>query len=184
MHVWNNDKLRRLYDLQKISAKNHQPAPFTDEELAILTLKNKAFQQVNDPKTKRLIELAYTLGSLNGLLTADSELEAQKTPAAIKPTAQVIAPGHERPQVLEERLYVLACKVKNRQDKLVYTTTTLKARTDAEAEASAVTEFRVKNQAVVTCKVIRSFGTDTMQYQFGIGKKEMDALFAQGKKLV
>lgn len=183
MHVWNHDKLRRLYDLQKISAKNHQPAPFTDEELAVLTLKNKAFQGVSDPKVRRLLELAYTLGNLNGLLTADTELEAPK-PAPIRQTAQVIAPGHERPQVMEERLYVLACKIKNRQDKLVYTTTTLKARTDAEAETAAITEFRMKNQVLVTCKVIRSFGTDTMQYQFGIGKKEMDTLFAQGKKLV
>lgn len=183
MYVWKNDKLRRLYDLQCISAKNHGPAPFTEAELADLTLKSKALQGIQDAKTKRLVELAYTLGCLNGLKSADQELD-EPVPASAQSAAQVIAPGHVRPQILEERLYVLACKVKNRQDKLIYTTTALKARTDEEAESSAAAELRMKNQIAVKCKVIRSFGTDTMQYQFGIGKKEMDTLFAQGKKLV
>lgn len=182
MYVWKNDKLRKLYDLQRITAKNHGKAPFTEEELSVLTLKSKAFQGIQDPGTKRLIELAYTLGCLNGLKTADGEIE--ETPAPTRPEAQLIAPGHVRPQVLEERLYVLACRAKNHQDKLVYTTTTLRAHTDEEAESSAVTELRMKNQIALKCKVIRSFGADTMQYQFGIGQKEMDALSAQGKKLV
>lgn len=183
MYVWKNDKLRKLYDLQIISAKNHGQAPFTQEELSVLNLKSKAFQNIQDAKTKRLIELAYTLGCLNGLKTADEEI-GEPSSSAAKPEAQLIAPGHTRPQVLEDRLYVLACRAKNHQDKLIYTTVTLKAHTSEEAESSAAADLRLKNQIMIKCKVIRSFNTDTMQYQFGIGKKEMDSLFAQGKKLV
>lgn len=184
MHVWKHEKLRTQYDLKKMTAKNHGPLPFTEEELSVLTLKNPAFRSVTDPKTLRLIELAYLLGSLDTLITADDELDDAKADTKVTAASTVIAPGHERPAVLEERLYVLACKVKNRQDKLVYTTTTLKARTDEEAESAAGSEFCMKNQTLIKCKVIRSFGQDTMQYQFGIGKKELDNLFALGKKLV
>lgn len=183
MYVWRNEKIRRLYDLERIASKNHGQNPFTDEELSDLSLKAKSLQSINDPKMKRIVELAYTLGRLNGLKTADGELE-EPLPVLGKPSADVIAPGHVRPQVLEERLYILACRVKNRQDKLIYTAIALKARTESEAADNATTEFRMKNQFLTACKVIRSFGADTMQFQFGISQKELDTLAAQGKKLL
>lgn len=177
MYVWKNDKIRRQYDMQKIAAKNNGSSPFTNEELAVTTLKAKALQGIRDPKVKRLVELAYTLGSLNGLQTADEQLDvSDKEKIAAKETEAA------KPAIMEERLYVMVCKVKNRQDKLVYTTHTLKARTDAEAEANTASELHLKGQTLIKCKAVKSFGTDSMQFQFGIGNKELSSLFEAGKK--
>ncbi|MBE5962960.1 MAG: hypothetical protein E7256_16540 [Lachnospiraceae bacterium] len=177
MYVWKNDKIRRQYDMEKFAAKNNGPSPFTGEELAITTLKAKAFQGIRDPKVKRMVELAYTLGTLNGLQTADQQLDVtDKARTAEKEAEQA------KPAIMEERLYVMVCKVKNRQDKLVYTTLTLKARTDAEAETNAASECHLKGQTLIKCKAVKSFGTDSMQFQFGIGNKELTSLFEAGKK--
>ncbi|MDD5937026.1 MAG: hypothetical protein PUC65_15920 [Clostridiales bacterium] len=183
MYRWKNDKIRCQYDLARMTAKNNGLTKFTEEELAVNSLKSKAFQGIHDPKTRRLIELAYILGNLNGLQTADQQLE-DSPKEAIQKAAAKTTPVHTAAPVFEEKLFVVACKVKSKNDKLVYVNVITKARTDAEAENTAANEIRIKNQTMVTCKVLRSYGTDTMQFQFGIGKKEQDTLLQMAKKVL
>lgn len=181
MYLWKNSHLKKQYDLEKVAAKNHGISPFTNEELADISLKSKAFSEIHDSKTKRLLELAFILGTLNGLQRADELLE--NVPKEEKPNNSSSSVPVQ-PAILPECLYCLACKVKNRQEKLIYTVLTVKARGEEEAHRSAATECGMKNQTLIQCKTIKSYTADSMQFQFGIGKKELDALTALGRKLL
>lgn len=177
MYVWKNNQIRRQYDLEKVAAKNNGISPFTKEELAELSVKSSVFGQVHDAKTKRLIELAFVLGTLNGLKKADESLtESSNSNSSAKKEPAKVPPA-------QEKLYCLACKVK-KQDKLVYTVLSLKATSEQEAKSSAVTECSMKNQTLLRCEVIKTYEKESMQFQFGIGKKELDSLACLGKKLL
>ena len=131
---------------------------------------------------KRLLELAYILGRLDGIQTADSQIEEvpfskQASDAILKKTK--VAPVATQ----EELLYFIVCKVKNRQDKIVYTNLALKARSETEALSLANTECGMKNQTLIEGKIIKTYGSDTMQFQFGIGTKDQTTLMALGRKL-
>jgi hypothetical protein len=182
MYEWKNNKIKSQYEMQKMVAKNNGVSSFTEEELSTLNLKTKNFTSIHDQQVKRLVELAYIRGTLNGLQLADtqSEVVSDEKKSAIVITKQV----EVQKAVNEERLYFVACKVRNRQDKVVYTNLMLKARTDAEIESMASYECSIKHQTMIQCKIIKSYGTDTMQFQFGIGTKDQTALAALGKKML
>lgn len=182
MYEWKNNKIKNQFEMQKMVAKNNGVSSFTEEELSALNLKTKNFTSIHDQQVKRLIELAYIRGTLNGLQLADtqSEVVSDEKKSAVVITKQV----EVQKAVNEERLYFVACKIRNRQDKVVYTNLTLKARTDAEIESMASYECSIKHQTLIQCKIIKSYGTDTMQFQFGIGTKDQTALAALGKKML
>ena len=180
MAQWKNEKIKTQYDMQKMIAKNNGTQHFTEEELSA-NLKSKLFTNIHDPKTMRLIELAYILGNLNGLQTADSLLDDVPMQKIIQ--NNIVQKVVEVP-VSEEKLYFIACMVKNKQDKSSFTTLTLKARDEKEAESMATLEIRRKSQTLTKCKIVQSYRTDTMQYQFGIGMKEMNELTALGRKML
>ena len=182
MHAWKNDKLKSQYDLQKMMAKNNRSFSFTDEEMAQVDLKSKNFSSIRDPQVRKLIELSYIRGTLHGLELADEQLGDTQGPknstVIITKKVQVEV---EKP-VIEERLYFIACKVKNKQDKTVYVNHMVKARTDADAENMVSAQCALKQQRLIASKVVKSYGTDTMQFQFGIGTKEQASLATVGKK--
>ena len=183
MYTWRNNKIKNQYDLQMMTAKNKGVQSFTSEELSVTNLKSKAFQDIKDPKTKRLIELAYTLGRLDGLLTADSQLD--EVPFSKQASDAILKKSNAAPVVpQEELLYFLVCKVKNRQDKTVYTNLSIKARSESEAMTFANTECGMKNQTLIEGKIVKTYGPDTMQYQFGIGTKDQTTLMELGKKML
>lgn len=187
MYIWKNSKIRKQYDLLAFTAKNDGLMKYTDEELHSTNLKAKAFQGIKDPSVRRLVELAYILGTLHGLEAADKELE--NSDMASESTTQRSSVQKESkmtqnaaPQIAEECLYVVVCKVKNRQDKIAYVTHCVKARGEEKAMSAASMECGMKNQTMMKGKIIKSYGSDSMQFQFGIGQKELDTLASQGKK--
>ncbi len=182
MYEWKNKNIKSQFELQKMVAKNNSVSSFSEEELSALNLKTKNFTSIHAPEVKRLIELAFIRGTLHGLQLADTQSEIvsdEKKPAVVI-TKQV----EVQKAVNEERLYFVACKVRNRQDKVVYTNHMLKARTDKEAESMASYECSLKHQTLIQCKLVKSYGTDTMQFQFGIGSKEQTTLAALGKRML
>lgn len=182
MHAWKNDKLKSQYELQKMMAKNNRSLSFTDNDLQSTDLKTKNFTSVRDPKVRELIELAYLRGTLHGLELADEQLlpgtEPKNSTVIITKKVEVEV---ERP-VMEERLYFIACKVKNKQGKNVYVNHMIKARTDEDAVNMVNSQCAIKHVTLISSKIVKSFGTDTMQFQFGIGSKEQESLAAVGKK--
>ena len=187
MYKWKNSKINSQYELQKMMAKNNGVSPFTEEELSVSHLKTKNFSSIHDPQIKRLVELAYIRGTLNGLQTADMQLEeSSMEDSSNKKSSTVIITKQVEVQktVNEERLYFIVCKIKNRQDKVTYVNLTLKARNDADAESMAASECSLKHQTLLKCKIVKSYATDTMQFQFGIGNKEQTTLAALGKKML
>lgn len=180
MYQWKNENIKSQYELQKMVAKNNGIYHFTEEELSPTNLKSKQFTSIHDPQIMRLLELAYTLGTLNGLQTADSHAEAATQQKIVQ--TNTIQKVVVQVPVFEEKLFFVACKVRNKQDKTHYTTLTLKARDEKEVESRATSEYAIKGQTLVQCKVLRSYATDTMQFQFGIGMKEMNELTELGRK--
>ncbi|HCL02199.1 MAG TPA: hypothetical protein DHW61_07220 [Lachnoclostridium phytofermentans] len=182
MYEWKNNKIKSQYEMQKMVAKNNGVSSFTEEELSTLNLKSKNFTSIHDPQVKRLLELAFIRGTLNGLQIADTQSEAvsDDKKSAVFITRQV----EVQKAVNEERLYFVACKIRNKQDKVVYTNLMLKARTDAEVESMSSYECSIKHQTLIQCKIVKSYGTDTMQFQFGIGTKDQTNLAALGKKML
>lgn len=182
MHAWKNDKLKSQYELQKMMAKNNRINSFTEDELSKVDLKSKEFTSIRDPQVRKLIELSYLRGTLHGLELADEQLDASAEPknstVIITKKVQVEV---EKP-VIEERLYFIACKVKNKQDKSVYVNYMIKARTETDAVNMATSQAAMKQQRLIASKIVNSYGADTMQYQFGIGTKEQASLAAIGKK--
>lgn len=182
MYEWKNSKIKSQYEMQKMIAKNNGVSSFTEEELSPINLKSKQFTSIHDSEVKRLVELAYIRGTLHGLQLADTQAEELKSE---KNSAVIITKQVEvEKAVNEERLYFIACKIRNRQDKVVYTNLMLKARTEKEVESMASYECSNKQQTLIQCKVVKSYGTDTMQFQFGIGNKEQTSLAALGKKML
>lgn len=179
MYVWKNEKLRNQYDIQRMVAKNNGVVPYSDEELSITNIKSKPFSDITDTKVKRLVELAYILGTLGGLKTADGLLE--ETKKEVKQQSENVPVKNEAP-VLTDKLYILVCKAKNRQDKIVYVTHAVKAHSETDAVSAASFECGKKNQTLLQSKVVISYGSDTMQFQFGIGQKEKDTILAANKK--
>lgn len=180
MYQWKNDNIKSQYEMQKILAKNHGVYHFTEEELSQANLKSKQFSSIHDPQVQRLLELAYVLGTLNGLQLADTQ--ADRAPEQVSKQTNTIQKVLVQVPISEEKLYFIACKVRNKQDKTHYTTLTLKANDEKEAESRAGSEFALKSQTLVQCKVLKSYPTDTMQFQFGIGMKEMKELTELGRK--
>lgn len=180
MYVWKNNKIKSQYDIQVMTAKNRNVTPFTTEELSVTDLKSKEFTMISDQKIKRLVELAYIRGRMDGLLTADQQIE--EIPFSKQASAAILKQPSVAPVIMPEQLFFVACKVKNRQDKILYTGLAIKARSEEEAKSCAQTESGMKNQTLLTCKVVRSYGSDTMQFQFGIGTKEEASLLELGKK--
>ncbi len=180
MYQWKNDNINGQYEMQKMVAKNNKLYHFTEEELSQTTLKSKQFTSIHDPKIQRLLELAYVLGTLNGLQLADTH--ADSAPQQVSKQTNTIQKVLVQVPVSEEKLYFIACKVRNKQDKTHYTTLTLKAYDEKEAESRASSEFALKGQTLIQSKVLKSYPTDTMQFQFGIGMKEMNELTELGRK--
>lgn len=182
MYVWKNEKIRGQYDLQLMTAKNSGNSSFTQDELSVTNLKTKEFTDIKDPKLKRLIELAYIRGRLDGLYTADNQIEGKSYAQQASDEILKRNPNAIATPVMEQQLYFVACKVKNRQDKVTYTSRTIKARSDAEAQTIASTECGMKNQTLLLSKTVKTYTADTMQFQFGIGSKEEASLLELGKK--
>jgi hypothetical protein len=180
MHQWKNDNIKSQYELQKMVAKNNGVYHFSEEELAQTNLKSKQFTSIHDPQIQRLLELAYILGTLNGIQIADTQAASSPSPV-LKQTNTVQKVVVQVP-VSEEKLFFVACRVRNKQDKTHYATLTLKANNEKEAESRAATEYAIKNQTLIQCRILRSYATDTMQFQFGIGMKEMNELTELGRK--
>ena len=128
-------------------------------------------------------ELAYIRGRLSGLQTADEQLESSVQENAAK-TVVVTKEIEVARLVMEDRLYFIGCKIKNKQEKTVYTTMTVKARTNEDALNQVEVDCRIKHNTLIKSVIIKSYGTDTMQYQFGIGSKEVTTLTALGKKML
>ena len=182
MHVWKNNKLKTQYELQKMIAKNNRSFSFTEEELAKVDLKSNIFTSIRDPQVRKLIELAYLRGTLYGLQLADEQLEDSPQPkdstVIITKKIQVEV---EKP-IMEERLYYVACKVKNKQGKNVYVNHMIKARNEADVKNMVSSQCAMKEQTLIAYKIVNSYGSDSMQFQFGIGNKEQVSLAAIGKK--
>lgn len=182
MYVWKNSKIKSQYEMQKMVAKNNGVSSFTDEELSITNLKSKNFTGIQDPQIKKLIELAYIRGTLNGLMLADTQSEEapedKKSPIIITKQVEV------QKAVNEERLYFVVCKVRNREDKVVYTNHSIKARTDEEVSNMVSYECKQRHQTLIQCKIVKTYGADTMQFQFGVGTKDLTTLAALGKKML
>lgn len=181
MEQWKNENLKNQYNMQKMIAKNNGKYHFKDEELSPTNLKSKQFTSIHDPQIMRLVELAYVLGTLNGLQLADAQIES--IPQTIVKQNNTIQKVVVQVPVSEEKLFFVACKVR-KQEKSHYTTLTLKARDEKEVESRATSEFALKNQTLVQFKILKSYPTDTMQYQFGIGMKEMNELTELGRKML
>lgn len=185
MYNWKNNKIKNQYDLQVMTAKNSGANSFTAEELSVTNLKTKNFMDIRDAQVKRLVELAYIRGRLDGLQTADDQFEdipfsKKASDAILKKNNTNVVPT---PQ-LEEQLYFVACKVKNRQDKIAYTSHSIKAHSDAEAQSLASTECGMRNQTLLLSKTVKTYRADTMQFQFGIGTKDESTLLELGKKML
>lgn len=181
MYQWKNDSIKSQYDMQKMIAKNNGIHHFSEEELTALNLKAKQFTNIHDPQIVRLLELAYVLGTLNGLQLADTQVNS--TPQTIVKQNNTIQKVVVQVPVSEEKLFFVACKVR-KQDKSHYATLTLKARDEGEVESRATSEYALKNQTLVQFKILKSYSTDTMQFQFGIGMKELNELTELGRKML
>lgn len=182
MYEWKNSKIKNQYEMQKMVAKNSGTSSFTEEDLSVTNLKTKNFTNIQDSQIKKLIELAYIRGTLNGLILADTQSE--ETPEAKNKTVIITKQVEVQKAENEERLYFVVCKVKNRQDKVVYTNHSIKARTEAEVSSTVTYECKLKQQTLIQCKIVKSYGSDTMQFQFGIGTKDQTTLAALGKKML
>jgi hypothetical protein len=182
MHTWKNDKLKSQFELQKMIAKNNRSLSFTEEELAKVDLKSTIFTSIRDPQVRKLIELAYLRGTLHGLQLADEQQGDNPQPknSTVIITKEVKVEV-EKP-VTEERLYFVTCKVKNKQGKNVYVNHMIKARTEADVKTMASSQCAIKEQTLIACKIVNSYGSDSMQFQFGIGSKEQESLAAIGRK--
>lgn len=185
MYQWRNNKLKNQYDLQLIAAKNKGLHSFSQEDLSITTLQTKDFTDIKDVKIKRLIELAYIRGRLNGIRTADEQLEQISIGQQLKNQIQ----SKQQPQTASsesttELLYVFACKIKNANDKITYVAYAIKGHGEPEAKVTLNSKCAEKKQTILKSVIVKIFSADTMQFQFGVGTKELTTLIELGKKMM
>lgn len=75
MHVWNDEKIKRIFDREMCYAKEE----FTEIELKSLYL-DELSKLTKSGRILHMIKLAYTLGKLKGIMIVDE----MKTPVKLR----------------------------------------------------------------------------------------------------